>query len=139
MPEGGDPLAANRMAETLIPDAHTGLVPTPRSFIDGNPTRPWCHIPGDHQRPASPASYDLYWDHVDRFGMVDPRAADPWETLAYYETEGEPYYTHRASAGEPQERGSTPLPARLLMRLAWAQDWGVVFSAQEVDRCCPRR
>jgi SAM-dependent methyltransferase len=28
--------------------------------------------------------------------------------------------------------------ARLLVRLAWSQDWGVPLSPAEVDRCCPR-
>src|SRR5262249_10495764 len=32
-----------------------------------------------------------------------------------------------------------PFLARLLVRLAWSQDWGIPFSAEEVDRCCPRR
>jgi SAM-dependent methyltransferase len=114
-------------------------VPPPPSFIGGAPTRPWCRIPGDHRRPSRPEGYDLYWDPLNRLGMVHPRAADPWETLAYYETEGDQYYTHSSLPGVGAARSSTPLPSRLLMRLAYSQDWGAELSEQEVDRCCPRR
>jgi SAM-dependent methyltransferase len=136
----------NPVAETRIESAPTGLDGAPPSLIDGSPTRPWHHIPGDYRRPASPERYDLYWDDANRFGMLHPRAKDPWETLAYYETADEPYYTHLTSplGGEAHPPGaggrrSWPLPTRLLIRLAWAQDWGVPLSAWEVDRCCPRR
>jgi SAM-dependent methyltransferase len=127
------------MAKAPIQHALTELTPTPRSFLDGNPTEPWCQIPGDHLRPASSERYNLYWDPLNQLGMVHPRAADPWETLAYYESEGDPYYTHRASSGAVAARSSTPLPARLLMRLAYSQDWGTDLNEHVVDRYCPRR
>jgi SAM-dependent methyltransferase len=109
--------------------------------------RPWRHIPGDHHRPASPESFDLYWDNVNRFGMVHPRAKDPWETLIYYETEDEPYYTHTGLSGRtnggPSSRARgerrVPILARVMVRLAWMCDWGSTLTEQEVDRSCPRR
>jgi SAM-dependent methyltransferase len=78
--------------------------------------------------------------------MVHPRAKDPWETLAYYQTEGRAYYTHAdpqgAVEGPPSSTarrpGARPWLARLLVRLAWSQDWGVPLSPAEIDRCCPR-
>jgi SAM-dependent methyltransferase len=135
------------MAEIQGNDTRTGLDETPRSLIDGGPTRPWCHLPGDYQRPDSPETFDLYWDEVNGFGMVHPRAKDAWETLPYYEMGHRNYYTHvdprEAEGGSHssmnQERGATPWFARLLVRLAWSQDWGVPVSSDEVDRCCPRR
>jgi hypothetical protein len=32
----------------------------PLSLVDGGPTRPWHHLPGDPYRPASPEQFDLY-------------------------------------------------------------------------------
>jgi SAM-dependent methyltransferase len=135
------------MVEIQGDDRHTGLIQAPQSLIDGGPMRLWYHLPGDYLRPSSPETFDLYWDQVNGFGMVHPRAKDPWETLPYYRLEGRTYYTHvdpREAEGVPhsstkRERSSTPWLARLLVRLAWSQDWGVPVSSDEVDRCCPRR
>ncbi|HZW30208.1 MAG TPA: hypothetical protein VFF52_05830, partial [Isosphaeraceae bacterium] len=126
------------MIEESVNGQRPGLAPTPRSLIDGGPTRLWHHIPGDHQRPSRRETFDLYWDDVNGFGMVHPRAKDPWETLAYYQTEGARYYTHAdpqdAVKGTPASTqrtgGLRPFLARLLMRLAWSQDWGVPFSGE---------
>jgi 2-polyprenyl-3-methyl-5-hydroxy-6-metoxy-1,4-benzoquinol methylase len=111
----------------------------PASPIDGSRTRPWYHVPGDHRRTASPERFDLYWDEANQFGMVHPRAKDPWETLIYYETEGEPYYTHSDPRSEENEKVSNPLYVRLLRKLAWMGDRGVVLSEHEVDRLCSRK
>jgi SAM-dependent methyltransferase len=127
------------MAKAPINPAPMECALTPRSFLDGTPTRPWCRIPGDHLRPTKPEEYDLYWDPLNHFGMIHPRAADPWETLAYYETEGDPYCTHSASSSAVAARSPRSLPVRLLIRLAYSQDWSTEFSEQEVDRYCPRR
>src|SRR5579864_3085610 len=111
----------------------------PPSLIDGSPTRSWYHIPGDHQRPTSTERFDLYWDSANGFGMVHPRAEGPWETLIYYDTEGEPYYTHSGPRSEKKEKARLPFPARLLVRLAWMGDRGIALSEQEVDRFCSRK
>ena len=73
------------------------------------------------------------------FGMVHPRAEAPWETLIYYDTEGEPYYTHSGPRSEKKEKARLPFPARLLVRLAWMGDRGIALSEQEVDRFCSRK
>jgi SAM-dependent methyltransferase len=110
-----------------------------QSLIDGDPLRPWHHIPGDWRRPSSPERFELHWDERNRFGMVAPRPKDPWETLGYYETESEPYYTHRDPQSKTEEPARPSFAARLLMKLAWMGDRGVALSEQEVDRLCPRR
>jgi 2-polyprenyl-3-methyl-5-hydroxy-6-metoxy-1,4-benzoquinol methylase len=111
----------------------------PASFIGGSPTRPWYDVPGDHRRPTSPERFNLYWDEANQFGMVHPRAKDPLETLVYYETQDEPYYTHRDHQVHNTERVSMPFPARVLVRLAWMADWGAELSEQEVDSLRSRK
>jgi SAM-dependent methyltransferase len=71
--------------------------------------------------------------------MVHPRAEDPWQTLRYYDTEDEVYYTHAAPRRGRAGHASLPFLARLLRRLAWMGDRGTELSEEEIDRLCPRR
>ena len=87
---------------------------SPPSFIDERPTRPWHHVPGDWRRPSSPERFDLYWDDVNRFGMAHPRAQDAWQTLIYYETDGDPYYTHSPPESTTPD-GNEDITALLLL------------------------